>query len=478
MSYGYVPQYVTEEQELSESDCPSDGQMMQHVTSDVTELYRRKHQAVNHTRNSAGTYYHTHMPGSYYEQHSRLPTTCACNLPPDPRYCYYKAVPQNQEGMFRSSTHITPNLRTCPDTKAASAATIKKYSVTAKTPRYYRCAPTQLCKRPSTLCLPVTCQPDPAMFHRPRKAPTEIHHYRGQEAAYAINDYVMRTTAVKRTDTRPVDSEGDVNSRLNDLENLLTKFEDEDDVEGEQLEISGVSDISKILKPKVPASVKAKQDKILKLRAVKTNVTETVATTENVNKLEVKEAPEEPLEILLQRLNKENVKRKDEKHDDTNENKEGLQTKPEIGSRHQRQSVYLEQKPPLDDNSALELHKSKSYIVSLIDKALSKELGTVPGDKCSRKEFLSMNPKKAIDLVNRHISPKIYDRTMSLDLTTPASTSKKDEQQCVCKNEEPLYLKQLKQLRWSHLRHIQREAKRLADLERFLDSFSEVDSPP
>jgi hypothetical protein len=66
----------------------------------------------------------------------------------------------------------------------------------------------------------------------------------------------MRTTAVKRTDTRPVDSEGDVNSRLNDLENLLTKFEDEDDVEGEQLEISGVSDISKILKPKVtfPAS--------------------------------------------------------------------------------------------------------------------------------------------------------------------------------------------------------------------------------
>jgi hypothetical protein len=136
----------------------------------------------------------------------------------------------------------------------------------------------------------------------------------------------------------------------------------------------------------VPASVKAKQDKILKLRAVKTNVTETVATTENVNKLEVKEAPEEPLEILLQRLNKENVKRKDEKHDDTNENKEGLQTKPEIGSRHQRQSVYLEQKPPLDDNSALELHKSKSYIVSLIDKALSKELGTVPGDKCSRKE--------------------------------------------------------------------------------------------
>lgn len=78
----------------------------------------------------------------------------------------------------------------------------------------------------------------------------------------------MRTTAVKRTDTthhqqppqpHPVDSEGDVNSRLNDLENFLTKFEEdeeavvvgEDEGETERVEISGISEISKILKPKV-----------------------------------------------------------------------------------------------------------------------------------------------------------------------------------------------------------------------------------
>lgn len=63
MSYGYVPHYVTEEQDLSESECPSDEPVIQHVTSDVTELYRRKHQAVNQARNTAGSYYHTHMQG-------------------------------------------------------------------------------------------------------------------------------------------------------------------------------------------------------------------------------------------------------------------------------------------------------------------------------------------------------------------------------------------------------------------------------
>ncbi|XP_063918854.1 uncharacterized protein LOC135134161 [Zophobas morio] len=461
MSYGYVSQYVTEEQELSESDCPSDVHV--HVASDLTELYRRKHQAVSQTRNPAGTYYHPHIP-AYYEQHGRV-QSCSCT-PPDARFCYYKAVSSNQDS-FRA-----PNLR--PVEAKTPTASAKKYPITARTPRYYRCPPAQLCKRPSTLCLPVTCQPDPAVAHRPRKASTEIQHYRGQEASYAINDYVMRTTAVKRTDTRPVDSEGDVNTKLNDLENFLTKFNDDDDDETEQVEISGVSDLAKILKPKVPASVKAKQDKVLKLRAVKTNLTETVAaTSEKVNKLEVTQAPEEPFELLLQRIDRAGTQAVEEGHKSTTEKTKVPQMRSEFTSR-QKQALFLDQKPPLDDTSALELHKSKSYIVSLIDKALSKELGTVPGDKT--QEFLNMSPKKAVDLVNRHPFPQDYEKVVGLE-GAPESSSKKEDQ-CACKSEEPMYLKQLKQLRWSHLRHIQREAKRLADLERFLDSFSEADSPP
>lgn len=35
----------------------------------------------------------------------------------------------------------------------------------------------------------------------------------------------------------------------------------------------------------------------------------------------------------------------------------------------------------MDDHGALDLHKSKSYIVDLIDRALSKELGTVPREQ-------------------------------------------------------------------------------------------------
>lgn len=55
----------------------------------------------------------------------------------------------------------------------------------------------------------------------------------------------------------------------------------------------------------------------------------------------------------------------------------------------EKKRLISEQKS-LDDNSALELHKSKSYIVSLIDKALSKELGTIPGDKCTTSEVNTM----------------------------------------------------------------------------------------
>lgn len=43
-------------------------------------------------------------------------------------------------------------------------------------------------------------------------------------------------------------------------------------------------------------------------------------------------------------------------------------------------------KGALDPASVMELHKSKSYIISLIDRALSKELGTIPEPKYANKE--------------------------------------------------------------------------------------------
>lgn len=38
-------------------------------------------------------------------------------------------------------------------------------------------------------------------------------------------------------------------------------------------------------------------------------------------------------------------------------------------------------------------------------------------------------------------------------------------------SDEPVYIKQLKQLRWTHIRQIQKELKKLEDLDRFLDSY-------
>ncbi|XP_025832627.1 uncharacterized protein LOC112905104 isoform X2 [Agrilus planipennis] len=159
-------------------------------------------------------------------------------------------------------------------------------------------------------------------------------------------------------------------------------------------------------------------------------------------------------------------------------------------------SIVTQQTIPLSHNTKLnanesysmELHRSKSYIVNLIDRALSKELGTVPEDRincyttCS-KGLCNNDPKSLMEVIEKH-SKKTEPKDFSLDLSNAFSESHttnevahtleiKEDCMCPCSGshgEEPNYIKQLKQLRWGHLKHIQTEVKRLADLERFLDS--------
>lgn len=54
-----------------------------------------------------------------------------------------------------------------------------------------------------------------------------------------------------------------------------------------------------------------------------------------------------------------------------------------LGSFDSKRSVRIMK--PMDDQCALDLHRSKSYIVDLIDRALSKELGTMPRGQSVRK---------------------------------------------------------------------------------------------
>ncbi|XP_045475371.1 uncharacterized protein LOC123681177 isoform X1 [Harmonia axyridis] len=117
----------------------------------------------------------------------------------------------------------------------------------------------------------------------------------------------------------------------------------------------------------------------------------------------------------------------------------------------------------LDDTSALDLHRSKSYIVNLIDRALSKELGTMANERTER--FQDLNPIKAVNRIVRNtgIAP------------SGKITSDYESSTVYTKDEEPTYIKQLKELRWGHFKHIQQEVKRLEDLERFLDHCANSD---
>ncbi|XP_024941691.1 uncharacterized protein LOC107268647 isoform X2 [Cephus cinctus] len=103
----------------------------------------------------------------------------------------------------------------------------------------------------------------------------------------------------------------------------------------------------------------------------------------------------------------------------------------------------------------LDFHSSKCYIVDLIDRALSRELATIPQEK------------KLDDLVGQ----REITRTLQGDCCQSLP-------HCLSNQETPDYVRQLKVLRWAYLNHIQDELRKLQDLERFLDTCSPRQSLP
>ncbi|XP_066149401.1 uncharacterized protein [Euwallacea fornicatus] len=132
----------------------------------------------------------------------------------------------------------------------------------------------------------------------------------------------------------------------------------------------------------------------------------------------------------------------------------------------------------MDDHCALDLHKSKSYILDLIDRALSKELGTVPRNKLFCHD---MTPSKAIATIALHQRTNV-ELTDSLIANATASDNQKygslvkraSDNEIWEQPSDETYIRQLKQLRWDHILHIQNEAKELADLEEFLEKYNET----
>ncbi|KAK9877023.1 hypothetical protein WA026_016049 [Henosepilachna vigintioctopunctata] len=134
----------------------------------------------------------------------------------------------------------------------------------------------------------------------------------------------------------------------------------------------------------------------------------------------------------------------------------------------------IDSKNSLDDIAALELHRSKSYIINLIDRALSKELGTIPEERISRNqdEFQDLSTVRAVNHIERNrkcrgAMQEMVDREIDL-IISPANSNQ--HHSALSKECQPAFIRQLKELRWGHFKHIQQEVQRLEELERFLDT--------
>ncbi|XP_076265276.1 uncharacterized protein LOC143199377 [Rhynchophorus ferrugineus] len=381
----------------------------------------------------------------------------------------------------------------------------KKYPVTVKTPKYVtrNVAAQCLNKKPSALSLPVVTQPDPALFKKKNRTNHITKRTLDQSEPYYPN--TGEETAPCTYSAHQMDSEGDLNKQhqLNYETNKLGPVQN-----NARESPSNVKAFAKFLKPRVPPSIRARQEKVAQMKAslnmlgVPIQPKMKVSLDKLLNRLQKCESQlpeEEPGEEVPQ---KTTARKEDERTSSFNYEKLSQKVtapEPEEDLKPTASSC-LEMKRSsrmtrsLDDHCALDLHRSKSYIVDLIDKALSKELGTIPRQQPVHHD---MNPRRAIETISRHrqagskdlcyeVTAALTDSFISNVTAPPAVDSEQvrpshserqvqsddDNKKKMC---NPNYIKQLKQLRWGHIRHIQHEARKLADLEEFLEHCGETD---
>ncbi|KAL1514255.1 hypothetical protein ABEB36_003542 [Hypothenemus hampei] len=413
----------------------------------------------------------------------------------------------------------------------------KKYPITVKTPKYVNknAMPTNVKKRASVLCLPVITQADPALVKRKSKTNQTIKKH-------ALNYYDQKETY----SAHKMNSQGDVKMPLaaecfdqvfdNYESHLLSKDSNKNELTESTFKNFmddenrfKIQELAKFMKPRVPNSVKMRQQRLLtpnmatstslkpkmklsfdKLlnRLQKCETPENVDTLSgisskresgrkknnisenktiidaktldsfNYEELSKKWAPtmrEKSCQSLLENSRKEATNNSN----NDNENK--------VVANPLKCKESFKQIKPMDDQCALDLHKSKSYIVDLIDRALSKELGTIPRD---HKIHHNLTPNKAVATISRHQETNqkelCYELTAALtdsiisNVTAPEKSEiktlvEKRSRDLQKASSDECYIKQLKHLRWGHIRHIQREARKLADLEEFLENFGETD---
>ncbi|XP_043670816.1 uncharacterized protein LOC122630412 [Vespula pensylvanica] len=129
----------------------------------------------------------------------------------------------------------------------------------------------------------------------------------------------------------------------------------------------------------------------------------------------------------------------------------------EINEKNENSDV-VEKSDQFDED--LDLHASKSHILNLIDKALSKEFGPLDAKK--------RDPVKE-EITRQELCIEISRALQSDNCDSLAQT-------LLSNRGTPDYVRHLKILRWEYLNHIQDKLRKLYDLEKILDDCSSRNS--
>ncbi|CAH1134870.1 unnamed protein product [Ceutorhynchus assimilis] len=431
------------------------------------------------------------LPNNYYYENN----TNNC------KYCEYKKTyyPELYQRDLLRSQAAKESEYYAQESRKKLPKPSKKYPVTVKMSKYVK--NTNPAKS-SALCLPVVTQP---LVRRKSKTNQQTKkNYHPQSDEFMEND---PRTNNDNYSAHKMHSQGDVKN-LDGIGNLLEKLKHPDESFEEEPQTitdkNKIKELAKILKPRVPSSIRFKQQQQtsesdpnnpsygprLKISMDKllTRLQKCETSDEIVNGLSPRSSKTEILSPKTQKdasikksYNYEELSKKCQKKD------EELAVRTVHKAAMNKSAESVENKKiikSLDDNCALDLHRSKSYIVDLIDKALSKELGTVPRGQSIHH---NLSPQQAITTIGRHRQndPACYELTPKLAnsfASAPVEGSSRvifeksasDGQIKPNTSGIDCYVKQLKHLRWGHIRHIQHEAKKLADLEEFLENCGEI----
>ncbi|XP_015171028.1 PREDICTED: uncharacterized protein LOC107063635 [Polistes dominula] len=141
----------------------------------------------------------------------------------------------------------------------------------------------------------------------------------------------------------------------------------------------------------------------------------------------------------------------------------------EINDKNDNTDIVVKSNNPDED---LDLHASKSHILNLIDKALSKEFGPLDAKKVFQMKIFGLF------VINYRIRDPVKEEISRQELFIAISRALQGDScdtlgQTLLSHRGTLdYVRHLKILRWEYLNHIQDKLKKLYDLEKILDNCS------